>query len=126
MNLNKKTDVNHNIGFYTELKEKTNEKRTNNLNTGAFKLYKNHSTKIETNQPNLHFGKPPKIKTIITTSLKLKRLAFPLRQIVCDVCCAPLYIYSENFIAAYLDPRAELPPSLCDIHISELEAEVTT
>ncbi len=25
MNLNKKTDVNHNIGFYTELKEKTNK-----------------------------------------------------------------------------------------------------
>jgi hypothetical protein len=39
MNLNKKTDVNHNIGFNNELNKQTNEKRTHNLNTGAFKLY---------------------------------------------------------------------------------------
>ncbi len=111
MNLNEKTDVNHNIGFYTELKEKT-KKTTMKNNTR--------------NQIEFQFKSviPPKIKTIITNSLKSTRYAFPLRQIVCDVCCAPLYLYSETFISAYLDPRAELPPSLCDNHLFELEQEV--
>jgi hypothetical protein len=77
----------------------------------------------EINQLNLPFGKPPKIT--IAFGRKLTRLAIPLRQIVGDVCCAPLYLYSETFISAYLDPRAELPPTLCDNHLSELEAELS-
>ncbi len=69
-----------------------------------------------------NFGTPPKITH--TYGRKSTRHAFNLRQVVCDQCCAPLYIYSETFVAAYLDPRAELPPSLCDLHLSELEAEL--
>jgi hypothetical protein len=75
-------------------------------------------------QQVFNFGRPPKITTTVANSRKSTRYAFPLRQIVCDICCAPLYIYSENFIAAYLDERAELPPSLCDNHLSEMEAEL--
>jgi hypothetical protein len=76
----------------------------------------------EKTQIVFNFGKPPKITT--TPGRKSTRKAFNLRQIVCDQCCAPLYLYSETFIAAFLDDRAELPPLLCDNHLSELEAEV--
>ncbi len=91
---------------------------------------KNYSTQNEKNQLKLSFGSPPKLVFQIILkpeerfSRNLSRLPFDLRRIVCDECCAPLYIYSENFIAAYLDERAELPPSLCDAHLSELEHEV--
>jgi hypothetical protein len=74
-------------------------------------------------QQVFNFGTPPKITT--TSGRKWQRKSFNLRQIVCDVCCAPLYLYSETFISAYLDPRAELPPSLCDNHLAELEAELS-
>jgi hypothetical protein len=90
----------------------------------------NITQKPEKNQLKLSFGNPPKLvfqiilKPEVRISRNLSRLPFPLRRIVCDECCAPLYIYSENFIAAYLDPRAELPPSLCDLHLAEMESEV--
>jgi hypothetical protein len=78
----------------------------------------------EKTQLVFNFGTPPKITT--TYGRKSPRHPFPLRQIVCDVCCAPLYLYSATFISAYLDPRAELPPTLCDNHLSEMEQEVAS
>ncbi len=71
-----------------------------------------------------NFGTQPKITT--TSGRKWTRKSFNLRQIVCEVCCAPLYLYSETFVAAFLDDRAELPPLLCDNHLSELEQEVAS
>ncbi len=107
MNQNKKTAVFHNDGL------------SNNFNE-----HSKYNKSDEKKQIVFNFGTPPKMT--VTYGRKATRYAFPLRQIVCDVCCAPLYIYSENFIAAYLDERAELPPSLCDTHLSEIESEVNT
>jgi hypothetical protein len=78
----------------------------------------------EKTQLVFNFGTPPKVTT--TYGRKWSRKSFNLRQILCDVCCLPLYIYSETFIEAFLDDRAELPPLLCDNHLSEMEQEVAS
>ncbi len=95
-------------------------------------MYKNHSTKIETNQPKLHFGKPPKLVIQIILKprergiRKQSEMPFGLRRIVCSECCLPLYLYGKDFIASYLDEQAELLPSLCDLLLAEMEAEVAS
>jgi hypothetical protein len=106
MNLNEKTAANHSDGLHN-----FNE-RLNSTPRGAEM------------QQVLNFGTPPKVTT--TYGRKWTRKSFNLRQIVCEVCCAPLYLYSETFVAAFLDDRAELPPLLCDNHLSEMEQEVAT
>ncbi len=105
MNRNEKTVAYHNDG-----------------STIDFNDQKNYNQSQKKTQLVFNFGTPPKIT--ITCARKSTRHSLPLRQIVCDVCCVPLYLYSETFIAAYLDVRAELPPLLCDIHLAEIEEEV--
>ncbi len=97
MNKNEKTDVYHNIGFNTELNEKTNlknqtTKQTKNNSKRSFKLYmENHNTEIEKNQIIFDFGKPPKLvfQTITCYDCKQSRELDGYRfalVAICDCC----------------------------------------
>jgi len=101
------------------------KKETAATNSGHvnFNEHLDSTPRCEKKQQVFNFGSPPKLT--ITYGRKSTRYAFPLRQIVCDLCCAPLYLYSETFVSAFLDERAELPPCLCDLHLSEMEAELS-
>jgi hypothetical protein len=101
-----------------------NEK-TATTNSGLnknFNEHLNYSQSLSKTQLNLNFGSAPIITT--TSGRKLTRLPFSLRRLVCDECCLPLHLYGRDFIESYIDEQAELLPSLCDLHLSELELEV--
>lgn len=84
----------------------------------------NYKQSDEKTQFVFNFGKPPKIT--VSSGRKLTHKPLGLRDIVCRECCLPLHIYGKMFIESYLDERAELLPSLCDLHLAEMEAEVTS
>jgi hypothetical protein len=70
---------------------------------------------------------PITLKSVSQNKRNLQRnfdFRFDEMHLVCDECCAPLWLAGANFIESHTNGRANVMRALCDLHAEEFGLEV--